>query len=157
MSAYSTAIAVRWSDMDVFGHVNNARTVTLLEEARTELLFSAVARDGGAGELERGLLVARLSVHYQRPLRYTGAAAQVTLWVGTLRAAWFDLDYEVADGCSGQRVATARTQLVPYDLDAGRPRRLTAAEREFLGGYRDDRSDDGAAAKDLPPTRHRTG
>lgn len=143
MSAYSTEIAVRWSDMDVFGHVNNARTVTLIEEARAELLFSSRARDSGAGELERGLLVARLSVHYERPLLYTGAAARVTLWVGTLRAAWFDLDYEVADGCSGQRVATARTQLVPYDLPAGRPRRLTDAERGFLAGYRDARRDDG--------------
>lgn len=129
--------------MDVFGHVNNARTVTLIEEARTELLFSEAARDGGAGELETGLVVARLSVHYERPLVYTGTAARVTLWVGTLRAAWFDLDYEVADGRSGQRVATARTQLVPYDLPAERPRRLTAAERDFLTGYRDARSDDG--------------
>lgn len=143
MSAYSTEIAVRWSDMDVFGHVNNARTVTLIEEARTELLFNAAARDAGAGELEQGLLVARLSVHYERPLHYTGAPARVTLWVATVRAAWFDLDYEVADGRSGQRVVNARTQLVPYDLDAGRPRRLTAAEREFLDGYRDDRSGHG--------------
>lgn len=51
MPAYATQVAVRWSDMDVFGHVNNARTVTLLEEARTELLF----RDGEA-ELGRGVV-----------------------------------------------------------------------------------------------------
>lgn len=143
MSAYSTEVAVRWSDMDAFGHVNNARTVTLLEEARTELLFSAAARNSGAGDFEGGLIVARLSVRYEHPLIYTGAAARVTLWVATVRAASFDLDYEVADGRSGQRVATARTQLVPYDLQAGRPRRLTDAERDFLAAYRDAGSDDG--------------
>lgn len=143
MSVFHTEVAVRWSDMDAFGHVNNACTVTLLEEARAELLFGAAARDGGAGDFEGGLIVARLSVHYERPLSYTGAAARITLWVATVRAASFDLDYEVADGSSGQRVATARTQLVPYDLQAGRPRRITDAERGFLAAYRDAGSDDG--------------
>jgi acyl-CoA thioester hydrolase len=143
VSAYSTEIAVRWSDMDAFGHVNNARTVTLLEEARAELLFGAAARAGGAGGLESGLLVAWLSVRYERPLIYSGAAARITLWVATLRAASFDLDYEIADGRSGQQVATALTQLVPYDLQAGRPRRLTDAERGFLAAYRDAGSDNG--------------
>ena len=30
---------VRWSDMDVFQHINHARMVTLLEEARIPWLF----------------------------------------------------------------------------------------------------------------------
>lgn len=143
MSAYSTEIAVRWSDMDVFGHVNNASTVTLIEEARAELFFSAAARDAGIGELDQGLVVARLSVHYERPLTYSGVPARVTLWVPAVGAAWFDLDYQVADGRSGQRVATARTRLVPYDLPTGRPRRLTDTERGFLAAYRDAGSDRG--------------
>jgi acyl-CoA thioester hydrolase len=32
--------------MDAFGHVNHANTVTLLEEARAELLFVEAARQG---------------------------------------------------------------------------------------------------------------
>ncbi len=138
MTAYTTEIAVRWSDMDAFGHVNNAQLVTLIEEARSELLFSPAAVEARNGEFDQGLLVARLSVDYERPLPYTGVAARVTLWVTTVRGAWFDLDYEVADGSSGRRVATARTKLVPYDLSAGRPRRLTDTERAFLAGYRGD-------------------
>jgi acyl-CoA thioesterase FadM len=39
VSPFTTNVALRWSDMDVYGHVNNARVVTLLEEARTALLF----------------------------------------------------------------------------------------------------------------------
>jgi acyl-CoA thioester hydrolase len=135
VSAYATEIAVRWSDMDAFGHVNNASFVTLLEEARTELLFGAGAQAGAAG-LARGVVVARLSVRYRRPLVYSGAPAALRLWVSELRAASFDLDYEVRDGRSGEVVATARTQLVPYDLAAARPLRITDLERAFLEGHR---------------------
>lgn len=138
MTAYSTDVGVRWSDMDAFGHVNNACVVTLMEDARTELLFSRAALDARGSGLDQGLLVARLSVHYKRPLCYTSIPARVTLWVDTVRAAWFDMDYEVVDGSSGQLVATARTQLVSFDLSAERPRRLTDAERAFLADYRAD-------------------
>ena len=135
MGAYATEIAVRWSDMDVFGHVSNACIVTLLEEARIELLFTAGAR-AGAVDLARGVVVARLSVRYRRPLVYSGTPAALRVWVSELRAASFDLDYEVRDGRSGEVAATARTQLVPYDLAAARPRRITDLERAFLEGHR---------------------
>jgi acyl-CoA thioester hydrolase len=133
--AYATEIAVRWSDMDVFGLVNNARIVTLLEEARTELLFTTGAQVG-AVDLARGVVVSRLSVRYRRPLVYSGTPAALRVWVSELRAASFDLDYEVRDGRSGEVAATARTQLVPYELAAARPRRITDLERAFLEGHR---------------------
>lgn len=136
MGAFSTEVAVRWSDMDAFGHVNNARTVTLIEEARTELLFANGARHA-SDDLSHGVVVARLTVDYRRPLRYSGVPVPLRVWVTDVRAASFDLDYEVRDGKTGEVAATARTQLVPYDLHAGRPRRLTADERAFLETYRD--------------------
>ena len=131
---FSTDVAVRWSDMDVYGHVNNARVVTLLEEARTELLFGEGARRG-AHTLAAGVVVVELSVRYRQPLVYSASPVQVRLWVSELLAASFALDYVVA-GSVGDAV-TARTQLAAYDTAAQRPRRLTPAEREFLAGFRD--------------------
>ncbi len=131
---FSTDVAVRWSDMDVYGHVNNARVVTLLEEARTELLFGEGARRG-AHTLAAGVVVVELSVRYRQPLVYSASPVQVRLWVSELLAASFALDYVVA-GAVGDAV-TARTQLAAYDTAAQRPRRLTPAEREFLAGFRD--------------------
>ena len=61
MAVFITDVAVRWSDMDVFGHVNNACVVTLLEEARTELLFGEGARRG-AQTLANGVVVVELLV-----------------------------------------------------------------------------------------------
>lgn len=134
MAIFSTDVAVRWSDMDVYGHVNNARVVTLLEEARTELLFGEGARRG-AHTLAAGVVVVELSVRYRQPLVYSASPVQVRLWVSELLAASFAVEYVVA-GTAGDAV-TARTQLAAYDTAAQRPRRLTPGEREFLAAFRD--------------------
>jgi len=139
LAAFSTDVAVRWSDMDIYGHVNNARVVTLLEEARIELLYGEGARCG-AESLADGVVVAELVVRYRQPLVYSATPVRVRLWVSELRAASFALDYTVtsADGDA----VIARTQLAPYDTEAQRPRRLMPGEREFLASFRED-GDDG--------------
>jgi acyl-CoA thioester hydrolase len=134
LTVFSTDVAVRWSDMDLYGHVNNARVVTLLEEARAALLFSEGARRG-AQTLAEGMVVAELGVRYRQPLVYSANPVRVRLWVSELRTASFALDYIVA-GTDGDAV-TARTQLVAYDAGAQRSRRLMPAEREFLAAFRD--------------------
>jgi acyl-CoA thioester hydrolase len=123
--------------MDVFGHVNHANTVTLLEEARIELLFGEGSRRGAASMAD-GMVVARLVVDYHSPLVFDGGYVRVEIAVRELRAASFTLDYAVYNGrkSSDAVVATAETLLVPYDVAATRPRRLTDAERDFLAGYR---------------------
>lgn len=138
MAAFSVNVAVRWSDMDVYGHVNNARMVTLLEEARTQLLYDEGARRG-AGSLMDGLVVVELQVRYRRPVFYSAQPVQVRMWVSELRSASFVLDYAVTDsssyGSDGADAVIAQTRLAPYETVAKRPRRLAVAEREFLTGY----------------------
>ena len=122
--------------MDAFGHVNHANTVTLLEEARAELLFVEAARQGAS--MAGGMVVARLVVDYHVPLIADGRSVRVEISVRTLKAASFTLDYVVHSGRSNADavVATAETLMVPYNLESGRPRRLAEAERDFLAGYR---------------------
>jgi acyl-CoA thioester hydrolase len=146
VAAFSANVAVRWSDMDVYGHVNNARVVTLLEEARTQLLFELGARHG-AGALADGLVVVELQVQYRRPVEYSADPVQIRLWVSELRAAWFTLDYVVL-GEGPDPAVTARIKLAPYETETKRPRRLSRAERDFLEDFRvpGGFSADGAAA-----------
>ncbi len=75
---YVTQVRVRWSDLDAFRHVNNARTVTLLEEARVDWLFSEAARHG-VERLTEGIVVARLEIDYKRPI---GMELPVTVSMG---------------------------------------------------------------------------
>ncbi|MGH3929868.1 MAG: acyl-CoA thioesterase [Pseudonocardiaceae bacterium] len=136
MPAFSTNVAVRWSDMDVYGHVNNARVVTLLEEARTELLFGEGARRG-AQTLAEGVIVVELAVRYRLPLVYSATPVRVRLWVSELRGASFTLAYGVSAAEGNGYAVTASTQLAPYETVARRPRRLTPAEQEFLATFQD--------------------
>ncbi|NHD18411.1 MULTISPECIES: acyl-CoA thioesterase [Actinopolyspora] len=130
MGAFVTEVPIRWSDMDAFGHVNHARTVTLLEEARAGLLFTEAERRGHGGMAD-GMVVARLTVDYRSPVDYRMGHVQVRMSVRELRRASFVVDYAVAAGGTDS-VATAETLMVPYDLTAGRPRRLTEGEFSFL-------------------------
>ena len=142
MAPYVNDVAVRWSDQDAYGHVNHARVVTLLEDARTGLLFDAATRAGVAA-FEAGLLVATLEVRYRRPIPWTPAGVRVEMTAQDVRAASFRVAYRLllpsgtGDGGfdAAKPAATATTQLVPYDLATERPRRLTAEERAFLGEY----------------------
>jgi acyl-CoA thioester hydrolase len=139
VAPYTADVVVRWSDQDAYGHVNHARVVTLLEDARTGLFFDAAAH-AGVSEFEVGLLVAALEVTYRRPISWSPSGVHVEMAVHDIRAASFRVAYRLllpdGDGWDVAKPAVeASTQLVPYDLASERPRRLTAQEREFLAGY----------------------
>ena len=137
MGVFVTGVRPRWSDMDAFGHVNHANTVTLLEEARIDLLFTEAARHG-VPDMANGMVVARLVVDYLTPLVFTGDEIVVEMSVRELKSASFTLDYTIRGGRQegSAVVATAETLMVPYNLTAGRPRRLLEALRDFLAGWR---------------------
>jgi acyl-CoA thioester hydrolase len=150
VSRFHVEIPLRWADLDVYRHVNHARTVTLLEEARVELVFHRAAEDGADG-WSHGLLVASLQVDYKQQIPYRGQSVRVSMWTHQVRAASFLIDYEmrIGPGEYDPVAVTASTKMVPYDLSAERPRRLTEAERAFLARW----SDDGADPQTGPDSR----
>lgn len=119
---------MRWSDLDAFGHVNNARTLTLLEEARVDWLFVA-AREHGVARLTDGIVVAAVTVEYKRSIGF-GAPVAVSMGVSRLAGASFTIDYRVMS--DGGLAVTASTAMVPVDPATFRPRRLDASERDYL-------------------------
>jgi acyl-CoA thioester hydrolase len=123
--------------MDAYGHVNNARYLTLFEEARTELV-ARVARDQyGLTNLLTGIVVGRHEIDYLKPIDYQPEPVRIEVWMEEVRNASFTVGYELFDHDGGAVVARARTRMVPYDLAAGRLRRLDAAEKEFLTAWLD--------------------
>ena len=123
--------AVRWSDMDAYGHVNNARFLTLYEEARVAMFFVG-ARAYGLGSFEEGIVIARHEVDYLRPVDY-GHSVRIEMWISELRAARFTVSYELFD--EGVLASRANSVCVPYNLVESFPRRLSEAERDFLKPY----------------------
>jgi acyl-CoA thioester hydrolase len=126
---------VRWDDMDAFGHVNNVTFLTYMQEARTAMLFAGEAAHR-APDLLKGVVVARHEIDYRRPLEWRPEPIEVEVWVSELKAASFTLRYELVDQLAERLVlAEAMTVLVPFDLAASRPRRLTDGERSFFEGF----------------------
>jgi acyl-CoA thioester hydrolase len=114
--------------MDAYQHVNNARFLTLYEEARVAMLFTG-GRDAGVTSLEKGVVIARHEVDYLRPVDY-GDTVRIDMWLEEIRPSRFVIGYELFD--ADVMASRARTVCVPFDLSAGRPRRLSEAERTFL-------------------------
>ncbi|MFG3287607.1 acyl-CoA thioesterase [Streptomyces sp. NPDC048179] len=129
---------LRWSDMDAYGHVNNAVFVRYLEEARIDWLFRPDK------EFKQGSVVARHEIDYKRQLVHRHHPVDIELWVTEIRAASFTVTYEVKD--ADLVYVTASTVVVPFDFETGRPRRITADERDFLAEYRDDDKEEAVAA-----------
>ncbi len=123
---------LRWADMDSFGHVNNVVFLRYLEQARVEWMFTT-AQQVGVSQFSLGTVVARHEIDYRRPLVYRSEPVRVETWVTRINHASFTVAYEVKD--DEWTYAVAQTVLVPYDLAAERPRRLTADERGYLEPY----------------------
>ena len=122
---------VRWGDLDAQGHVNNAAYVDYLQEARVHFLL------GGPPVTQRlldsGVLVVSHQVEYLRPIGFDARSLQIAVWVDAIGGSRFWIGYDVFD--ANELAARARTALVPFDLERGVLRRLTAEEREILAGH----------------------
>ncbi|WP_030171105.1 acyl-CoA thioesterase [Spirillospora albida] len=122
---------IRFGDIDSQGHVNNVKFLGYLEDARLEMFHGDPVRKGE--EPVRGMVISRHEIEYRSPLLPTVYPIRVETWVTEARAASFTLAYEVRD--DENVYATAMSKLVAFDVEAGRLRRWTPHEREFIGRY----------------------
>lgn len=128
---YVTPVGVRWSDIDMYQHVNHATMVTILEEARVPFLSPAF----GPTIAEVGLLIAEVKVSYKGQLRLIDSPLQVSIWVNRLRAVDFTLGYEVRSVNAepdSKPAVIAESQLAAFDIDEQKLVRLSPAHREYL-------------------------
>ncbi|WP_267467641.1 acyl-CoA thioesterase [Nocardia transvalensis] len=134
---FHAKVEVRWSDMDAFQHINHARMVTLLEEARIPWLFD----DRPTSGLRTGCVMVDLHVRYKGQLRHEDTPLDVAMWIEQMRAVDFTIGYEVrANGVAPDSppAVIASTQLAAFDIDTQRLRRLTTVEREYLAQWKTD-------------------
>jgi acyl-CoA thioester hydrolase len=113
---------VRWDDIDAFGHVNNAKYLTYIQEAR--FLWSPIIE----------MVVARAEVDFIEPIYEGGRFYDVNLWVEAIGNSSFTMGYEVV-GDNGVVHAKVKTVQVAVSMETKKSRPLTDAEREFLNKY----------------------
>jgi len=119
---YTNQQFVRWDDIDAFGHVNNAKYLTYIQEAR--FLWSPLLE----------MVVAKAEVDYLVPIYVGGRFCDITLWVEQIGNSSFTLGYEVI-GDNGVVHAKVKTVQVAVSMETKKSRPLTEPEREFLKQY----------------------
>jgi acyl-CoA thioester hydrolase len=118
-------VQLRWSDPDTLGHVNHARALSLLEDARLAMVDELA---GGS------VTLARLEVDYLRQLYYrAGERPCVSSWVTRLGTKSLTVRQELVQD---DRVAIrADVVLVMFDFAADTSRALTEEERQHWSRY----------------------
>jgi acyl-CoA thioester hydrolase len=127
---------LRWSDMDVYGVVNNVMFLRLLEEARVYFISRLEATCGDAF-FRQGSVVVRHEIEYKRPLVHRLEPVPIEMWVSCVQAAAVTIEYEVKD--SDRVYATASTTMAPYNFAKRFPRRLTETEAAFFERHLENR------------------
>jgi acyl-CoA thioester hydrolase len=114
---------VRHYELDVFGHVNNAVYVQLMQEAAIE----ASTRTGYGPDWYRqrgtGWVIRRLTVHYLAQVAH-GDEIEIATWVSQMRGVSCHREYDLKRTSDGLRVARARAQWVYVDLARAQPLRF---------------------------------
>ena len=144
LKPYAAHVALRWSDMDAYAHINNVQFLRLLEDARVIGFRDWFGgRDAGQRSLlDEGVLVSRHEIEYRKPLGFRHEPVEIQMWVSRVGGAGFDVAYIVTDpagmadaGEGGLVYAVAETELALYDFTAQTPRRMRDHERESLRGH----------------------
>lgn len=125
MSRHQYDCRVRFSDVDIYGHVNNVKYFEYYQEARLAFLTSL-----GRDERNLMLVVARVNVDYKRPILFRPVPYIVESWVTRVGNSSFAMQSEIRDG--DQVLSRADTVLVTWDLETQKSRPLTDQERKSL-------------------------
>lgn len=136
---YSTAITVRFADLDALGHLNHATYLTYMEQARI-----CYVRDvcGWQGFRENwaslGMILARAEVDYKKPVAF-GDRVTVYTRASRLGGKSFDLHYAmtIQDDADSPALlaAEALTTMVTFDYDSGQTVAIPQTWRDALLAY----------------------
>lgn len=122
------SVNVRMSDLDVFGHVNNARFLTFTEEARRVLLTSPPMDTTRMGQ--GGVILARITVDFHAPVVPPEWAVTVRTAVTQIGRSSVGLRHTIHHGTT--HAATLTVVVVAFDHTALTTRLLDAEERTAL-------------------------
>jgi len=132
---HTTQIKVRGYHLDLYGHVNNARYLEFLEEARWSCLETAV----DLGELQRrgiGLVVVRIAIDYRRPVGL-GTVLRIESRMTRLGGKVGVMHQDVCNEATGELAAAADVTFMVIDLAHGKAVAIAGEIREHFAALMD--------------------
>ena len=129
---HTAKVHVRWDDLDAFGHINNAKYLTYVQEARVDFTWFSRQKNGKS-PLLADMVVARAEVDYIEPIYDGGMEVDCQIWITRIGNASFEMVYEIIH--KGVIRARVKTTQVAVSVETKRSRPLSDEEREFLAEY----------------------
>jgi acyl-CoA thioester hydrolase len=133
---FKTLIPIRFSDMDAFGHVNNAVYLTYFEIARSNYWREIVQWNWD----ETGIILGRSEINYLKPITRHD---QIACYVRTTRIgnSSFDVMHVLVKlSTNGEEICTTgKTVCISYDYGANKSVRIPLNERERMIAYDEPR------------------
>lgn len=132
VAAHTTRIRVRGYHLDIYGHVNNARYLEFLEEARWGYLETSHGLDWWH-EQGLGFIVASITINYRRPAGL-GVDLEIRTRMARIGGRSAIIHQDVVNTATGEKVADADVTFVVVAIATGRPVALEGELRASLGG-----------------------
>lgn len=132
IQAIATPIEVqlRWSDQDVNGHVNNARILTIMEEARIRATQLWTATTPGTSGPQR--VVRALNTNFDQEVQY-GPETIVWVWVPRIGNSSFVFGQLLVQ--DGEPCVYTEATMIILDTESGKPKPHDAAYRKELEAH----------------------
>jgi acyl-CoA thioester hydrolase len=129
---YKTPVAIRFSDIDAVGHVNNAIYLTYFEEARLNYWREVINWNLS----QNGVIVGRSEVNYLKPITLED---EIVCYVRTTRIgnSSFDMMHLlVRITPNGEEICTTgKTVCISYDYSLNKSISIPQKEREKMIAY----------------------
>jgi acyl-CoA thioester hydrolase len=126
-------VEVRYGDLDPQGHLNNARYLTFMEQARIQYIRHLGLWDGGSF-MNIGIILADARVTFRSPVLF-GQLVRVGARVSRLGNKSMEMEYVLEDGATGAELATGASVLVAYDYQAEQTIPLPESWREVIRNF----------------------
>ena len=124
---------MRYGDLDPQGHVNNAKYLTYMEQARVAYLRHLGLWEGGSF-LEIGIILADAHITFRAPIQF-GAALRVGMRIARLGNKSVQSEYRIEEAADGREYASGASVLVAYDYQRGQTVVLPEAWREKIAEF----------------------
>jgi acyl-CoA thioester hydrolase len=129
---YTYHIDIRYADLDVLGHVNNAKYFTYMETARVRYFADVVGWDGQWHTLS--IILARTSCDFKLPLGY-GDGVKVCVRTSRLGKKSFDMAYALIREQDEALAAIGISTQVAYDYETRQSIPIPDSWRAKMVGY----------------------
>lgn len=110
-------IEVRYGDLDPQAHLNNAKYLTYMEQARILYVKHLGLWDGGSF-MDIGIILAKVEITFQAPVLF-GQQVRVGMRTTRLGTKSMEMEYILEDTKTGQALATGSSVQVAYDYRGG--------------------------------------